>query len=207
MPRVPFFEIVKDTLYQSRRTGTKDVAQTSSVAETDLRHVLIVGSPNVGKSVIFGRLTGKYVIVSNYPGTTVEISRGKTEIGGETVEVLDTPGMYSLQPSSEEERVGRRVLMNDTATSAVVHVVDAKNLERMLAFTLQLIEAGLPVVLAVNMSDEASKLGLDVDVERLSQRLGVPVVATVATSGRGIDALRSAIAERLHEHLLAAAAV
>jgi ferrous iron transport protein B len=207
MPRVPFFEIVKDTLYQSRRTGTKDVAQTSSVAETDLRHVLIVGSPNVGKSVIFGRLTGKYVIVSNYPGTTVEISRGKTEIGGETVEVLDTPGMYSLQPSSEEERVGRRVLMNDTATSAVVHVVDAKNLERMLAFTLQLIEAGLPVVLAVNMSDEASKLGLDVDVERLSQRLGVPVVATVATSGRGIDALRSAIAERLHEHVRAAAAV
>ena len=114
----------------------------------------IVGCPNVGKSVLFNRLTGAYVTVSNYPGTTVEVSRGKMRLAGAEIEVVDTPGMYSLLPISEEEAVARRLLLDETPRQ-VLHVVDAKNLQRMLPMTLQLLEAGLPVVLALNMMDES----------------------------------------------------
>ena len=101
------------------------------------RLVVLVGSPNVGKSLLFNRLTGAYAVVSNYPGTTVEITQGKARIGEQEWEVADTPGMYSLLPNSEEERVGRAMLLFAEKPNAVLQVVDAKNLERMLAFTLQ----------------------------------------------------------------------
>lgn len=156
--------------------------------------VAIVGNPNVGKSVTFHRLTGVYVTVSNYPGTTVEVTRGKGRWNGREYEVVDTPGTYSLLPITEEERVARRILLNEHPV-AVVHVVDAKNLERMLPLTLQLIEAGLPVILNLNVLDEAENLGIKIDLERLEQELGVPVVGTVATTGRGIDELRRRIDE------------
>lgn len=155
---------------------------------------MIVGSPNVGKSVLFNRLTGKYVVVSNYPGTTVEVSRGKAVFGCRDFEVIDTPGMYSLRPHSDEERVGRRLLLTEPA-DVVLHVVDARNLERMLVFTMELLEAGLPVALAVNMMDEAEKIGLTIDIERLSGLLGVPIVATVALTGRGMPELRRMLGE------------
>jgi ferrous iron transport protein B len=155
---------------------------------------VIVGSPNVGKSVVFNNLTGAYVTVSNYPGTTVNVSRGKAKIGGEEVEVVDTPGMYSLLPITEEERVSRLLLLEEKP-EAVLHVVDAKNLERMLPLTLQLIEAGFPIVLDLNMMDETEATGLRVDVSRLEGELGIPVVATVATTGRGTEALRRRLAE------------
>jgi len=100
--------------------------------------------------VLFNALTGAYVTVSNYPGTTVEVARGKSRFGGTEVGVLDTPGMYGLSPITEEERVARRILLGEQP-AVVVHVVDAKNLERMLPMTLQLIEAGLPVVLDLNL--------------------------------------------------------
>ena len=165
------------------------------IKETGLKKVAIVGSPNVGKSVVFNRLTGARATVSNYPGTTVSISRGKARIDGQEFEVMDTPGMYSLLPITAEEGIARSVLLTEKP-EVVLHVVDAKNLERMLPFTLQLIEAGLPVVLELNMTDEAEAAGIKVDARRLEEVLGIPVVATVATSGRGMDVLR----RRLGEH-------
>jgi ferrous iron transport protein B len=158
----------------------------------DLPLVVIVGSPNVGKSVLFNRLTGAYVTVSNYPGTTVEVMRGKARLDEREVGVLDTPGMYNLLPITEEERVASAILM-DEQPAAVVHVVDAKNLERMLPMTLQLIEAGLPLVLAVNLMDEADQLGIKIDIDTLRQDLGIPVAATAFAIGRGTREIRQAI--------------
>jgi ferrous iron transport protein B len=156
--------------------------------------VSIVGSPNVGKSVVFNRLTGAYVTVSNYPGTTVNVSRGKAKIEGKEFEIVDTPGMYSLMPITEEERVARSILLEEKP-EIILHVVDAKNLERMLPFTLQLIEARLPVILELNMMDETKDVGIEVDIGKLEQELGIPVVATVATTGQGIKALRRTLVE------------
>jgi ferrous iron transport protein B len=146
----------------------------------------LVGSPNVGKSALFNRLTGAYVTVSNYPGTTVEVARGRCQAAG--LEVVDTPGLYSLLPTTEEERVARRLLFADSPR-VVVNVADAKNLERLLPLTLQLLEAGLPVVLVANILDEAEALGLEVRLQELEARLGVPVAGTAAVSGRGIEEL------------------
>jgi len=154
--------------------------------------VLLVGNPNVGKSALFNWLTGRYATVSNYPGTTVEVSRGRSKALGVNVEVVDTPGMYSLLPITDEERVARSILLK-RRPSAVIHVIDAKSIERMLALTLQLIEARLPVVLALNMWDEAKRERVDIDLEKLRRLLGVPVVATVAVSGTGMTELVEAV--------------
>jgi len=153
----------------------------------------MVGNPNVGKSALFNRLTGSYVIVSNYPGTTVALSKGRMRYGGQEYAVVDTPGMYTVFPITEEERVTRRMLMEDSQ-DVILHVVDAKNLPRMLPFTLQLIEAGLPVILVLNIMDEAQQVGLTIDVDRLQEKLGVPVIATIGISGKGMRSLRDAIA-------------
>lgn len=159
-----------------------------------LREVAIVGNPNVGKSLVFQNLTGAYADVSNYPGTTVEVFRGHGTIAGQTLAFVDTPGMYSLMPITEEERVARSILLQERP-AAVIHVVDAKNLVRMLPLTFQLLEARLPVILAVNIMDEAEQLGIEIDIDALEDRLQIPVVATVSTNGRGIDALKRRIAE------------
>ena len=159
-----------------------------------LKKIAVVGSPNVGKSLLFNRLTGTYVVVSNYPGTTVEVTRGKIRIGEDEFEVIDTPGMYSMLPITEEERVARNILL-DEKPHIVIHIVDAKNLERMLSFTLQLIEAGLPVILDLNIIDEAEKIGMKINLGVLEKELKVPVVATVSTTGRGIDILKGKIEE------------
>lgn len=158
------------------------------------RSVVLVGHPNVGKSLVFGHLTGRYAVVSNYPGTTVEVSTGPANLAGTTVEVQDTPGMYSLLPITDEERVGRRILLTQDVDT-VVHVVDAKCLERMLPLTLQLLEMRLPTLVVVNMMDEAEALGIQVDTAALSSMLGVPVVASVATSKLGLARVRGAIAQ------------
>ncbi len=164
------------------------------IKDDGLRKVTIVGSPNVGKSVVFNNLTGAYVTVSNYPGTTVNVSKGKAKIEDEEFEVVDTPGMYSLRPITEEERVARSILLAEKP-EAILHVVDTKNLERMLPLTLQLIEAGLPVILELNMMDETEAAGIEVNVNRLEKELGIPVIATVATAGRGMGALRRILVE------------
>ncbi len=173
------------------------------ISRDSLRKVGIVGSPNVGKSVVFNSLTGAYVTVSNYPGTTVNVSRGKAKIGGEEVEVVDTPGMYSLLPITEEERVARLLLLEEKP-EVVLHVVDTKNLERMLPLTLQLIEAGFYTILDLNMIDETEMAGIEVDANKLEEELGIPVIATVATTGRGMEALRRRLAEYVTDQCSAA---
>lgn len=156
--------------------------------------IALVGSPNVGKSVIFNRLTGVYVTVSNYPGTTVEVARGSAKIGGSTHEVIDTPGLYSIYPVTEEERVALRILTHEKP-NLIVHVIDAKNLERMLPLTFQLMEFGLPIVVVLNMYDEARAKGINIGTDALSKKLGLPVVATVAITGQGIGQLVKVLEE------------
>lgn len=157
-----------------------------------LRKIAIVGSPNVGKSVLFNNLTGAYATVSNYPGTTVEVSRGRGKIGDEEFEIIDTPGMYSLLSVTEEERVARSILLNE-APLVVLHAVDAKNLERMLPLTLSLQEAGLSLILVLNIIDEAEKAGIRIDAQRLEKELALSVAETVSTTGRGLDILKGKI--------------
>jgi len=166
-----------------------------NVSETEegLKKIVLVGSPNVGKSVVFGNLTGKYVTVSNYPGTTVEVTKGKGKIGEREFEITDTPGMYSLLSITEEERVARSMLLEE-CPEVVIQVADAKNIERMLHLTLQLIEAELPVVLDLNLMDEADRVGMKIDLEELERELGIPVFATVATEGLGMDTLKGRLA-------------
>ncbi len=176
------------------RSGDSCHRDGSRRENNGLRKVGIVGSPNVGKSVIFNKLTGAYVTVSNYPGTTVNVSRGKAKMGGGEVEIVDTPGMYSLLPITDEERVARLILFEEKP-EVILHVVDAKNLERMLPMTFQFIEAGLPIILDLNMMDEVAAAGIEIDIGKLAEQLGVPVVATVATTGRGMDALRRELIE------------
>ena len=157
------------------------------------RPIVLIGHPNVGKSLLFNRLTGGAAIVSNYPGTTVEIERGKLRLGERLYEVVDTPGLYHLVPNSEDERVARSILLSENPF-LVLHVVDAKNLERMLPLTFQLLEAAIPVILVLNMMDEAEKLGLEFNLSALEKELGVPVVGAVSTSARGLTDLRHKMA-------------
>ena len=158
--------------------------------------VILVGNPNVGKSVVFGHLTGRYVTVSNYPGTTVEVCRGEARERGTVFEVIDTPGVYSLLPMSEDERVTRDILMTEPA-ARVIQVCDAKNMRRSLMITLQLVEMSAPLVLAVNMADEARDRGVMPRMEDLEKRLGVPAIPTVAVRKKGVDRLMGLAAESL----------
>jgi len=177
------------TLLSGRRACDTCPLQPGEVART----VLLFGSPNVGKSMIFNQLTGSYAVVSNYPGTTVEVTRGHARVGELALHVVDTPGAYSLLPLSEDERVARSLLL-DESPHTVLHVVDAKNLPRMLPLTLQLIEAGLPVVLDLNLIDEAQRAGVSVSASALQDRLHIPVVITAAATGFGLDRLRTLLA-------------
>jgi len=156
------------------------------------RKILLVGNPNVGKSVLFRNLTQRYVTVSNFPGTTVEIARAKAAFDGpsgeQTVEVVDTPGINDISPRAEDARVTREMIdRNPDAT--LVQVADAKNLRRALLLTLQLAELGRPMMLVLNMMDELEQRGGRIDTERLSRLLGIPVVATVALRNRGTQAV------------------
>ena len=156
-----------------------------------LAKLILVGAPNVGKSALFGRLTGIYAVVSNYPGTSVEITRGRFVSGGRDVEVMDTPGMYTLLSISEEEQVARRAAVAVDGQT-IVHVVEASHLERALPLTLQLLSLGRPVVVACNLLDEARRGRRAPNLTLLSERLGVPVIGTVATTGEGVDKLLAA---------------
>jgi ferrous iron transport protein B len=148
--------------------------------------VLLMGNPNVGKSVIFSRLTGVRVVISNYPGTTVNFSRGHMKLGESQVEVIDVPGTYTLEPTSEAEEVAAKMLASG---DVVIHVVNATNLERNLYLTLELLERKIPLVVALNMWDSARHQGISIDLDKLRETLGVPVIPTVATTGEGIKEL------------------
>ncbi|RMF99659.1 MAG: ferrous iron transport protein B [Nitrospirae bacterium] len=162
------------------------------VPSPNIDRVVLVGNPNVGKSVVFGYLTGRYVTVSNYPGTTVEISQGNITLDGKKALVIDTPGVNSLIPMSEDERVTRDILLQERPR-VVIHVLDSKNLRRGLMITLQLIEMGLPLLVDLNMEDEARDRGIVIDREALSKILGVPVVSTVAPRKKGFKELRKSL--------------
>ncbi len=157
-----------------------------------MKTLAVVGQPNVGKSLIFFRLTGHYVSCANYPGTTVELYRGTACIGGQPWQVLDTPGMVDLASSSEAEQVTRNLLLFGGA-DVVLQVADAKNLERSLLLFIQLAELGVPLVLDLNLADERRTRGLQYSVAELRRQLGVPVVETVATTGEGVEELREAL--------------
>ena len=154
--------------------------------------LVLVGNPNVGKSVLFNKLTGKFVIISNYPGTTVEIARGGTFIDGKEFTVLDTPGVNEFAPRTEDTRVTCDVL-RDYPEATIVQVADAKNLRRALLLTLQLAELRRPMVLVLNLMDELDKCGGRIDVRKLGEILGVPVVPTIAIAGTGVHLLQQAI--------------
>ena len=156
-----------------------------------MREIILVGNHNVGKSVLFGWLTGTYVTVANYPGTTVEITRGVAQCDGHRT-VVDTPGVNSLQPISDDERVTRDVLLQSEFPQ-IVQVADAKNLRRALLITSQLAELEFPMLLVLNMMDEAHARHIEIDVARLQAALGVPVVAATATKRQGMDALVNAL--------------
>ena len=162
--------------------------------ESPLDHtsMLLVGHPNVGKSVLFHRLTGTYVNVSNYPGTTVEVSRATARFD-RAISLLDTPGVLSLPGRSDDERATMRALLNEELRLAV-QVGDAKNLRRTLTLTAMLAELGVPMVLALNMSDEAAAHGVAVDHKALGEVLRIPVVPTIATGGSGMQPLIDALA-------------
>ncbi|MBI5778149.1 MAG: ferrous iron transport protein B [Planctomycetes bacterium] len=161
------------------------------------RHkIALVGNPNVGKSVIFGLLTGQYVTVSNYPGTTVEVTRGQFLYDKRETVIIDTPGINGLIPNSEDEKVTRDILVNEDI-NYIVQVADAKNLSRALFLSIQLAETGIPHSLVLNMSDEAKSLGIKINIAKLSQILGVPVIPTIAVQREGIGALIKTIKDTL----------
>lgn len=164
--------------------------------QSAIKRIVLAGNPNVGKSVLFHRLTGVRVFVSNYPGTTVGYTRGRLHSPGPTppggglpfalgdaVEVIDAPGIYSLEPTSKAEEVASEII---ATAEVIVNVVDATNLERNLDLTLQLLEKNIPAVVALNLWDETSHLGIAIDPGKLESLLGVPVVPTAAVTGEGV---------------------
>ena len=175
--------------------------------------VAVAGNPNAGKSALFNALTGARQKVGNYPGVTVERKSGRLMLAdGRPVEIVDLPGSYSLDPASPDEAVTRDVLLGrqkgERQPDALVIVLDASNLDNHLRFALQLIELGVPTIAALNMVDLAKRDGLELDSQRLSQELGVPVVETVAVRRKGIQELHTALDDMLsapfcgvHEHV------
>jgi ferrous iron transport protein B len=154
--------------------------------------ILLMGNPNVGKSVLFSRLTGTRTIASNYPGTTVGFTKGSLRLGQEQVEIIDVPGTYTLEPTSKAEEVATEMLKEG---DLIIDVIDATNLERNLNLTLQLLERPVPVIVALNMWDDTRHRGINIDVARLQELLGVPVVPTVGVTGQGIKELVSRLSE------------
>lgn len=155
---------------------------------------VLMGNPNVGKSVIFNRLTGVRVMISNYPGTTIEYAEGIMRIDAFKLRIIDAPGTYSLIPSDKAEEVALDLLLKNQ-TDFVINVVDATNLERNLYLTLQLREINIPMVLNLNMSDVARRQGIIIDTDALATLLQLPAVSTVAVSGEGVTELHRVIKE------------
>jgi ferrous iron transport protein B len=156
--------------------------------------VALEGNPNVGKSTLFNALTGARQHVGNWPGKTIERREGTFKWNDLIVRVVDLPGTYSLSAYSPEEEIARTFIVKKKP-DLVIDVVDAANLERNLYLTAQILETGVPVILALNMSDMADARGLRIDVAKLSELLnGVPVIPMTARSGEGIEALKEAIA-------------
>lgn len=172
---------------------------TSNSRLPDSASIALVGHQNVGKSALFQRLTGLHVTVSNYPGTTIEVTHGPSH-GLEGAEIIDTPGVVTLPSSTADEQATARLLLSEPL-KAIIQVGDAKNLRRTLLLTVVLAEMEVPMVLALNMMDEAQSRGIQLDTEPLTARIHTPVVKTVAVHGAGLDELRAAVQRAPAPHL------
>lgn len=165
--------------------------------------IALVGNPNTGKTTLFNALAGMSQRVGNYPGVTVETKKGKLRHRGQTLDVIDLPGTYSLAPRSPDEMVAVELILGqhpaEPRPDLVITIVDAANLERNLYLMTQVLELGIPVIVALNMMDVAKGAGLHIDVDRLAENLGVPVVPLQANKGKGIEQLKEAISAALGE--------
>lgn len=150
------------------------------------KKIVLMGNPNVGKSVVFSRLTGTKVIASNYPGTTVDFSKGNMKLYGEKVEIIDAPGTYSIEPTNKAEEVAVKMF---NEADVVINVIDTTNFERNLYLTFELLETNKPVVIILNLWDEAQHQGIHIDYEQMEKLLDTPVIPTVALTGEGIKTL------------------
>src|SRR5437899_2805931 len=161
--------------------------------------VALVGNPNTGKTTLFNALAGMRQHVGNYPGVTVETKKGRMSYDGRVFDLIDLPGTYSLAARSPDEMVAVDLILGqqpgEPKPDVVLSIVDASNLERNLYLTTQALELGVPLVVALNMMDVAAGQGLRLDVLRLSQQLGVPVVAIQANKGIGLERLKQVLAE------------
>lgn len=159
-----------------------------------MKRILLMGNPNVGKSAIFTRLTNVRVIVSNYPGTTVEFTRGAMRLNGQKVEVIDAPGTYSLEPMVPAEKVAVQLLQeSDPKETIIINIIDSTNLERNLNLTLQILSKGLPTIIVLNFWDEIAHRGISIKANKLSDLLDARVVPTVAITGMGIKELKESL--------------
>jgi len=156
--------------------------------------ILLIGQPNVGKSSLLNALVGPRVTVSNYPGTTVEITKAKKSFNKMEIEFVDTPGIYSISDRSEEEKVTERALFEEEADGVIV-IADATSLERSLYMALQILEAQIPTVLALNFVEDAEKKGIRIDCEKLKGILHIPVVPINPLTKKGIDTLVETVAK------------
>jgi len=161
-----------------------------------MARIALIGNPNVGKSVIFNALTGLNQTIANFPGCTVEKKEGGMKYKNRTIEVIDLPGIYSLTPHSIDEEISREYIIEENP-DLVVAVLDASNLERNLYLTTQLMELGVNLLIALNMMDLAEGKGLEIDVEKLSDNLQIPIIETIAAKEIGVDDLKSAICHYL----------
>lgn len=186
--------MVQDHLHESREHG-----RVHGYADHDTRTIklALTGNPNCGKTTLFNALTGASQYVGNWPGVTVEKKEGKSTIDGTEMTVVDLPGIYSLSPYSMEEIIARDFIVGEHP-DAIVNIVDATNLERNLYLTIQLLELELPMVVALNFMDEVEKLGDRIDIEALSQHLGVPVIPITARTGKNIDQLLRVAHQEMH---------
>lgn len=160
--------------------------------------IALVGNPNCGKTTMFNDMTGAYQYVGNWPGVTVEKKTGKL-LKDKKVQVVDLPGIYSLSPYTLEEVITRDYI-KDESPDVIINIVDATNLERNLYLTGQVLEMGVPTVIALNMMDMAKKSGLTVDIKKLEKKLGVPVIPTSAVKGDGLNELISKAIEIGQKH-------